>query len=194
MADSLLVDGKRSLEKELIEWARGEDMMRMVRLSGGRIPSLSEIDAQALPTFARVNQGRWITDCPQERCPGTSYVWINGPHQFLCNVCANLGIRCRWRLVIVPSDWNDIERVLFERYIPTERNWSVGETIDDLLAENLMLKYPIPPEMSDRAEAALQAFKDRQAETEAAMMRDVAATLLPAIDDLKQTRDVVSDE
>lgn len=181
MPESLLIDGKRSIEKELIEWAQGEDMARMVRLSGGRIPSLSNIDTQALPAFARVNQGRWITDCPQPRCPGSSYVWINGPYQFLCNVCANLGIRGRWRPLIVPEDWREIERVLFERYIPIEREWAVGLTIDTLLAQNLILGYPVPPDMAERAEAALQALKDTEIGPAPGPDADVLPFVLPSM-------------
>lgn len=161
--ESMLIDGKRSMELELVEFVRGEDFARMLRLAGGRVPSISDIDTQALPSFARVNQNRWIADCPQERCPGTSYVWINGPHQFICNVCANLGIRCRWRPLIVPADWREIERVLFERFIPTEREWSPGQTVDDLLAINLTMGYPVPPDLTDRAEARLTAFREREA-------------------------------
>jgi hypothetical protein len=183
MLESLLIDGKRSLELELVEWSTSVDMVRMVRLSGGRIPSLSDIDTQALPSFAFVNQGRWITSCPQPRCPGTSFVWINGPYQFLCNVCANLGIRCRWRPVIVPNDWRDIERVLFERYVPVERNWTPGETLDDLLAQNLVLGYPIPPEMADRAESALRAYQDAQAEEQTQAFPPVPIPYPPASDD-----------
>jgi hypothetical protein len=94
--------------------------------------------------------------------------------------------------VIVPSDWNEIERVLFERYIPVERNWQIGESIDDLLAENLILGYPIPEGMSERAEDALRAYRVKQGES-LSLVPDIAAVPEPAMPTLPDDPSSVSD-
>lgn len=157
--ESRLVDGKRALEMDLIEFVRGAEFERTIRLNGGRIPVVTDIATDAPPSIAVVNNGRWITGCRQPRCPGTSYVWIRGPHQFLCIVCCNNGIGRRWRPVIVPENWEAIEDVLAERHIWTERGWE-GEPIEVLLLENLDLGYSVPEYLQDRADAA-QAERER---------------------------------
>jgi hypothetical protein len=177
--ESKLIDGKRALGVELIEFARGEDFAKLVTLSGGRIPIITDIDATALPCFAVVNFGRWITHCPQPRCTGSSFVWIGGPHQFMCIVCANLGIGARWRPVILPTDWEAIESVLRLRHILTERNWTPGESIGDLLVENLDLGYAIPIGLEDLAEAAIADREAHKREAEEAAAKDALAVLPP---------------
>lgn len=159
-----LIDGSRSMLCEYVQYIRSDDYEREIRLHGGRVPAITDVDLDAEPSYAFVNFGRWIAECPQDRCTGTSPVWINGPHLFLCIVCANLGIRQRFRRVIVPDNWQDIESILFERHIYTERNWIPALTVADLLVENHQLGYAIPAGFEAEAEAALAQYAEIQAE------------------------------
>lgn len=156
MRESLLIDGKLGTGIELAEFLRGDEMASIMRVSRARVPMITDIDIEAAPAVARVNLGRWITDCPQPRCPGTSFVWINGPRQFFCPICGNRGIGGRFRLVDIPDDWEMGERVLVERHIFTERNWTPAETVIDLAIENLEGGYNVPAEILEAAQTEMR--------------------------------------
>lgn len=174
--EPMLIDGKRGLGLEYIEFVRGQEVSEAIRLVGGRVPLVTDTDLSAVPAFAEVNFGRWIARCPQARCGGASYVWINGPHIFLCLVCANLGIVGRYRPVIVPDNWQQIEAILFVRHVVTERNWIASMTVADLLLENHQLGYTIPSQFEAEAEAVISAHSATQAEL-TRMAEEQAATL-----------------
>lgn len=81
-----------------------------------------------------VNQGRWIVECPV--CKGAQVACHTDP-KFLCNVCANVAIDGRWRRTVWPPNRNAIEAALEVRPNELEQNWFPGETVDNLLAENV---------------------------------------------------------
>ncbi len=171
MAETRLIDGREGTGGTYIEFLRGNEFSNMVRISGGRIPSMNEIDESAETALARVNCGRWITDCPQIRCPGTSYVWIGGPRQFFCGVCSNRGIGGMFRLVTIPDEWEEIEAVLFERFVFTERNWNRGLSVLDLAVENLEGGYAVPQHLLSPAIEEMSRRRDIRGREEAEQMR-----------------------
>jgi len=78
---------------------------------------------------AYVNHGRWVVDCPREFCPTAHQV--DTPGLFACENCGATGE------VEFPSYRRDVERVLGMRPVPQTRNWVPGETVDELLVENV---------------------------------------------------------
>lgn len=86
---------------------------------------------------ARVNAGRWITDCPDPDCNGAEYVSFDSPVFFCCE-CRN----ARWGhdllsvTVPTPKKRRDIEAYLRARPAPGTRNWRPEETVADLRDEN----------------------------------------------------------
>lgn len=76
---------------------------------------------------ARVNHGRWIVDCPS--CPNAHLLPAEG-RAFVCAECGSGP-----HDVEIPHDRDDIDAALAVRN-DVNRNWSPGETVDDLLAEN----------------------------------------------------------
>lgn len=85
----------------------------------------------------RMNWGRWLAECPR---PGCASAESYGPgldgERFTCRVEAGgCGLRCR---AVWPEALETIERLLLARPVPATRNWEPGETVHDLLAENVM--------------------------------------------------------
>lgn len=80
------------------------------------------------PSFARVNWGRWIADCPA--CP-SAFALDRRQESFECWDCGAPAS------VVWPPFVADVGRMLLMRPDPTTRNWTPGETVDDLLEENL---------------------------------------------------------
>jgi len=76
---------------------------------------------------ARVNEGRWIADCPD--CSGAELVMLGEP--FVCK-SKNHGVRydVEW-----PTDKDEIEAALAVRKT-VNRHWSPGESVEDLQREN----------------------------------------------------------
>lgn len=85
----------------------------------------------------RVNQGRWIVDCPS--CPGAQ---LASPEvdRFFCVDCLNVAHGGQWLPVQwpEPQDRDAIEAALLARPAIANRSWHPGETIGTLLAENVM--------------------------------------------------------
>jgi hypothetical protein len=90
--------------------------------------------SDAAHAIARVNHGRWIADCPFG-CGGAEYV---NPDQllFFCCECRNAKTGGRPVKVKMPRAHARIEELLLERTQTASRNWSPGETLADLKAEN----------------------------------------------------------
>lgn len=84
---------------------------------------------------AYVNEGRWIVDCPD--CSGAQYA-NRSDRRFMCNECANVTIGGLWRPVVWPPAKTEqsIEKALAPRP-PRNAHWLPGETVADLLAENV---------------------------------------------------------
>lgn len=81
---------------------------------------------------ARINQGRWVIDCPF--CKGAETIWPGEPW-FLCAACRNNGTDLAIR-VELPKNKAKIEEALDKRPEPENRNWTPGETLSDLKTEN----------------------------------------------------------
>ena len=77
------------------------------------------------PVYARLNEGRWIADCP--RCRGAEFV-TEGV-LFLCGSCGSRG-EVEW-----PKDTDKIEAALNVRP-RVNQNWLPSETVKMLVAEN----------------------------------------------------------
>ena len=81
-------------------------------------------------TAARANWGRWVAPCP--RCP--SALWVEpGVADVVCRDC-----RLPYEVVWPPGDMiAGVERLLMLRPNVVTRNWEPGETLHDLLEENV---------------------------------------------------------
>ena len=82
------------------------------------------------PVQARVNWGKWIWDC---ECGGAEFAWDEGLG--MCQECYNGKSRHRYRPIIFPKNRAAIEKILLARPLEN-RNWSPGETLAALRAEN----------------------------------------------------------
>lgn len=82
------------------------------------------------PLQAEVNQGRWIVKC---ECSGAEYAWEEGV--FLCQSCWNSTHKHQLRKSVFPKQRKSIEEALDKRPL-MNRNWSPGETLAQLRAEN----------------------------------------------------------
>lgn len=90
--------------------------------------------------YVRANWGRWLADCPA--CAGAMQVWTG---QFYAE-CGDCGVPiCE---LIWPADPEGIEALLSVRPLEKTRNWHPGETLNDLLAENIL--HDIFPRQLDR--------------------------------------------
>ena len=85
--------------------------------------------------YAYVNAGRWLVTCPFPGCHGAQYAcWED--RRFWCVDCDNRAIRGQWVRVEWPDNSIEIEEALLRR--PAEaRHWLPGETVDDLLAQDI---------------------------------------------------------
>lgn len=83
--------------------------------------------------YAGVAKGRWVV-----RCPFCGYVEQRDSGDWLlCRACLNSGnghLRIR---VVWPAEREQIERLLANRRFSWTRNYSHGETLDDLRRENI---------------------------------------------------------
>jgi len=86
------------------------------------------------PLQARVDWGRWVVDC---ECKGAEFAFEEG--EFMCQSCFNGGHQHKFRRVIFPKERKAIEMLLLQRP-EGNRNWSPGESIAKLKAENKMHK------------------------------------------------------
>lgn len=86
---------------------------------------------------ARIEQGRWIADCPTLDCSGAEFVSFDSPVFFCCE-CRNAAFGNKTLPMDAPSGKTktDIEAVLLARADRVNRNWLSGETLAHLKAEN----------------------------------------------------------
>lgn len=112
-----------------------------------RIPPIHQVVATARPMIARVNHGLWIASCecgargaPSPGC----VVWLSIPLGW-CVRCGNQATGRGWRpIALPPPDMREeIERLLELRAEVGDRNWSPGESIEDLIREQLEHGEPI---------------------------------------------------
>ena len=86
--------------------------------------------ADVKPIQARVNHGRWIVDC---ECLGAELAFEEG--EFMCLSCFNFELGHKYRKVVFPKNRKKIELLLIGRPV-ANRNWSPGESLAKLKAEN----------------------------------------------------------
>jgi hypothetical protein len=63
-------------------------------------------------------------------------VWLDEP-LMMCSNCFNGTVGGLWRRVELPGEMSQIEAALLVRPVPNNRNWRPGETVEDLIAENI---------------------------------------------------------
>jgi hypothetical protein len=113
-----------------------------------RIASTRHVNRSAVPMTARINHGVWIASCecgaeghPSPGC----VVYLDNPIGW-CVRCGNRAHGGMWRPIMVPGadERAAIEAVLLCRPSLSDRNWQPGETVDELIAQNLAHGDPIP--------------------------------------------------
>ena len=82
--------------------------------------------------YARVEQGRWIIDCPD--CGGAT---LGDPddRRFFCPDCMNASAGGFWLPVVYPESVDEIETELLRRPI-ANRNFLPTDTVDRIKSEN----------------------------------------------------------
>jgi len=88
----------------------------------------------AVPILARIDTGRWLSDCPLG-CGGAEMVDTKDP-VFLCLSCGSGG---EWHPVVFPGNRAAIETELLTRGSPNGWSWNPGETLAELEAETARL-------------------------------------------------------
>lgn len=92
--------------------------------------------------YAEANWGRWVANCPRPWCTNAMELEV-GQVEFLCIGGPDA---CGYSTVVIwPPDPQAIEAILGMRPVRRTQNWSVGETLEDLLAENAAHDC-LPPE------------------------------------------------
>ena len=94
------------------------------------------VDLSAPPAIARIEDGKWIADCPAPGCRGAMIIFGDPAAGFMCASCFNSDIGRRYRPVLWPAEKGAIEELLLRRPMPVNRNWSSSETAADIAAEN----------------------------------------------------------
>lgn len=92
--------------------------------------------SQAATVIAYINESRWIASCPF--CNSAQVGSPDDP-RFLCANCANLAVQGAYLNVSYPPTKavQAIEAALLDRPEIATRNWTVDETADELVAENI---------------------------------------------------------
>jgi hypothetical protein len=91
------------------------------------------------------NWGRWVALCPSHWCDSAMQVWPGQQHT-VCGDCGEPITQLIW-----PADPEGIEALLALRPAAKLRNWYPGETLQQLLAENLahgILPPAVDPDVS----------------------------------------------
>jgi hypothetical protein len=84
-------------------------------------------------TYAYINYGRWLIDCPL--CGSAFYASKVRPH-FWCPACRMTRNGGNAMRVLYPPQINEIERLLCARPEPKNRNWRPAESVAILAEEN----------------------------------------------------------
>ena len=96
-----------------------------------RINNLPVYDGK--PLEARIEYARWIVDCPN--CHNAEFAFED--NLFLCSSCKNSDINGQIRKVKMPKERKGIEDLLSKRKI-INRHWYPGETVKELVDENIL--------------------------------------------------------
>ena len=97
---------------------------------GARLPSNM---TQKAITYARVDYGRWVVDCPW--CKSAQHA-SREDRRFFCVECGNAPVNGHWIGVFWPPEWEQIEELLSRRPHPGNQWWWPGETVQGLEREN----------------------------------------------------------
>ena len=87
---------------------------------------------------AWVAQGQWSITCP---CGGGEYVWEEG--WVMCASCWNEWADHYYIRTAFPKHRREIESILLCRPHRSERNYLLGETVEELLAQNIEHDDPV---------------------------------------------------
>ena len=107
---------------------------------------------------------RWLTVCdleivagktqPPRVCGGAGMADLIDRRAF-CLQCYNASIGGRWRPVIAPDPMTlQVGEAILEARHPADAGWAPGQSLADLVAENLELGYPVPDVAVDLAAIA----------------------------------------
>jgi hypothetical protein len=91
--------------------------------------------------YAEANWGRWLARCPRPLCTNALVLEVGEP-MFVCAGLGGCGITAE---LIWPADPQAIEALLAMRPVSRTQNWVPGESLEDLVAENLAHDI-VPPE------------------------------------------------
>lgn len=112
---------------------------KLARRSNVQLPPLSEVSS-ASPVVAWLQEDRWVAVCPD--CgQNAQLIWADAM-LYLCTVCWNAAVGSTWRRVVFPKDRGEIEVIVGARPLAHNRNWTPGERVSALRAENLERGLP----------------------------------------------------
>lgn len=94
---------------------------------------------------AEVFEGQWIVRC--DGCRNAQFT-SRAEKRFFCVCCLNAAHGGQWVRVAWPKRADDIEAVLLARPLFQQRNYSSGETVAHLVAENREHRDPVPEGVS----------------------------------------------
>ena len=115
-----------------------EHCARRPSSSGSKDMPKPGIDLAAAPAVGFVNHGAWLARCPQPDCHGAEYV-DDRRASFFCCECRNAATGGVQIPLTMPSASAraGIESALLGRPDTKNRNWLVGESTANLVAENV---------------------------------------------------------
>lgn len=99
---------------------------------------IGSLPAPAGQSWVRANWGRWVADCPSPWCTSAMQVWPGQLHS-RCRDCGTPIGPLVW-----PADPEGVEAILTMRPDEKTRNWEWGETVHDLLLENIAHGIALP--------------------------------------------------
>jgi hypothetical protein len=113
---------------------------------------------------AYVSLGVWVARCPRPWCVHADH-YGPGPNTGRVGGLTTTTFHCMWCGLTCAAEWpanaEDLWAVLMQRPMPETRNWELGETLELLLAENVMHGL-LPPGIEKGIDIFDGRFADRQ--------------------------------
>lgn len=125
-------DGPKHFRSTLEDFVIRGPMAKNANRAGVKLPPFKDVHA-TMRLYARVNHNRWIVDCPT--CKNAEFLWPD-ERLFMCQICWNGTFNGQWVSVEVPQQKNIIEQILKTRPAPQNRNWEIGESVQELRRQN----------------------------------------------------------